>query len=117
MDPLQLVEPGLGDGQVKQHGIVWRSRSKGLIQCDCGFVLLLIDKFATDLGLNRDVADVGRARHSRDGQINALGREKFGCRKSRWSYAEMLLEMKGGKYQGTGRQAPWLGEPPALKRG
>jgi len=69
------VEPGLGDGQVKQHGIVWSSRSKGLIQYDCGFVLLLIDKFATDLVLNRDVADVGRARHSRDGQINALGRE------------------------------------------
>jgi len=29
----------------------------------------------------------------------------------------MLLEMKGGKYQGTGSQAPWLGEPPELKRG
>ena len=29
----------------------------------------------------------------------------------------MLLEMKGSKYQGTGSQAPWLGELPALKRG
>ena len=27
----------------------------------------------------------------------------------------MLLEMKGSKYQGTGSQAPWLGELPALK--
>src|SRR5450830_143928 len=99
MDPLQLVEPGLGDGQVKQHGIVWRSRSKGLVQRDSGFVLLLIDKFATDLVLSRDVADVGRGRHGRDGQINALGREKFGCRKSRWSHAEMLRRKRDSEYQ------------------
>src|SRR5450830_838729 len=106
MDPLQLVEPGLGDGQVKQHGIVWRSRSKGLVQRDSGFVLLLIDKFATDLVLGCQAVDVGRVAHCLDGQVDALGREKFGCRESCWSHAEMLLEMKGGKYQGTGSQAP-----------
>jgi hypothetical protein len=95
-----LVQPLFGDRQRKQNLLIicaWRL-CKGQIQRDLGFIPLLVHKLSADLALSCDVADMGGTGQSLNGQLDALGSEKFGRRKCRCGHADVLLKMKGSKY-------------------
>lgn len=73
-----LTQPRFGDWKIKQNILICAGWSKDLLQRLNCQVLLLVDKLTTDVVLGCQVADVGRAAHCLDGQVDALGREKFG---------------------------------------
>jgi hypothetical protein len=46
---------------------------------------------SNDLILSGEAADIGGTGKRLNGQLDALGREKFGCRKCRCGHADVLL--------------------------
>ena len=86
-----LVQPLFGDWKAEQDGIVSVGRGKSPLQRLPDFCLLFVDELAADLIVSGEVTDVGSAGHRLNGQLDTLGREKFGCRKCRYGHANVLL--------------------------
>jgi len=77
----ELVNPGLGNGQVKQDLLVlWFGRLERLVDGRGGFGQLLVDEFAADLVLLRQMCDWLGSSYGMNRQVLSLRAAHLRCR-------------------------------------
>jgi hypothetical protein len=72
----ELPQPGLGDGELEEDGVITRSGVEGVVESLLRLVGLLVDELATDVVAGGEVADGLGPGEGSDSELLSLGRGK-----------------------------------------